>query len=167
MIALQLTDIKTFMNQFLRGEVFDHFLMPEAVIIQDVAITVDGHIKKDYFSGEELEEMGIANTDVLPYSMLRPTIYQLIRGKKTPLYFKFVLMLSPSNMENTLSRSDSGLTLNDVSGMFFQLTFQNGSLVLTTGISYKTFVTEKTLDREWDKMAKKFLYKNSIAFEEM
>ena len=166
MISLQLTDIKNFMNQLLRGEIFDHFLMPEAVISQDITFTIDGHLKKDYFFREELEEQNLTVGDILPYSYMRPALYQLIRGKKTPVYFKFVLMLSPINLEKTLSLSESGLTPLDVGGMFLNITYQNGSLAATTGISYKTFTTEKTLNHEWDKMVKKFLSKHSIAWEE-
>lgn len=167
MIALQLTDIKNFMNQFLRNEIFDHFLMPEAVITQDISLSIDGHLKKDYFSREELEEQNLKVGDCLPYAGIRPTLYQLIRGKKTPSYFKIVLMLSPENMEKTLSVSDSGLTANDVAGMFLNVTYQNGSLTLTTGISYKTFTTDQTLNREWDKMIQKFLAKHGIAWDEI
>ena len=32
MLALQLTDVKDFMNKFLRSETFDHFLLQEGVI---------------------------------------------------------------------------------------------------------------------------------------
>lgn len=167
MTALQLTDIKNFMNQFLRSEIFDRFLLTEAVIIQDVAVTIDGHIQKGYFSREELEEKNLAHARIIPYSFVRPGIYQLIRGKKTPVYFKFVLMLSPENMERTLAKSDSGLTGADVSGMFLNLVYQNGTLLLTTGISYQTFCGEKTLDREWDKMMQIFLNKYSIPFEKL
>ena len=140
--------------------------MPEAVISQDITFTIDGHLKKDYFSREELEEQNLTVGDILPYSYMRPALYQLIRGKKTPVYFKFVLMLSPINLEKTLSLSESGLTPLDVGGMFLNITYQNGSLAATTGISYKTFTTEKTLNHEWDKMVKKFLSKHSIVWEE-
>ena len=167
MTALQLTDIKIFMNQFLRSEIFDHFLMPEAVITQDISVTIDGHLKRDYFSREELEEEALTVGNALPYARTRPTVYQLIRGKKTPSYFKFVLMLSPENMEKTLSVSDSGLTANDVAGMFLNITYQNGSLTLSTGISYKTFTTDQTLNHEWDKMIQKFLAKHGIAWDEI
>lgn len=167
MIALQLTNIKNFMNQFLRSETFGHFLIPEAVITQDITITIDGHLKKSYFSREELEEQNLQDLEIVPFSFLRPTIYQIIRGKKTPVYFKFVLMLSPDNQNHTLARSDSGLTSKDVAGMFLNLTYQNGSLTLTTGISYQTFTTEKILDSEWDKMIQKFLSKYSIPFEQL
>lgn len=165
MIALQLTDTKNFMNQLLRSEIFDRFLMTEAVIAQDVTITLDGRLKKDYYSVEELEEQNLREGDILPYSLIRPTLYQLIRGKKTPVYLKVVLMLSEENMEKTLSRSDSGLTPLDVSGMLLNIVYQNGSLTLTAGISYRTFTPEQTLNREWDKMVQKFLNRHSIDYE--
>lgn len=167
MIALKLTDVKTFMNQLLRSEIFDHFLLSEATIARDATITIDGHINSDFYSAEELEEYGLTDAGILPYSMLRPTCYQLIRGKHTPVYFKFILMLSPSNLEHTLSCSDSGFTTNDVNGIFLNLTFQNGQLTLTTGISYAVFSADHTLDHEWDTMIQKFLYKYSISYEEL
>lgn len=165
MIALQLTDIKVFMNRLLRSELFDNFLLSEAVIFQDAAVTIDGHLQKDYFTTEELELQHLSDVKILPYSMLRPTCYQLIRGKKTPVYFKFVFLLSPQNQNHLLAQSASGLTSNDVNGIFLNLTYQNARLTLTTGISYSTFTAFHTLDEEWDDMMKKFLTKHDISFE--
>lgn len=167
MIALKLTDVKTFMNQLLGSEIFDHFLLPEATIAKDATINIDGHINTEFYSTEDLEEKGIVGFDILPFGELRPTLYQLIRGKHTPVYFKFILMLSPQNMANTLDSSDSGLTENDVNGILLNLTFQNGQLTLTTGISYSSFSLNHTLDHEWDTMIQKFLSKHSISFEEL
>lgn len=167
MIALKLTDVKTFMNQLLRSEIFDHFLLSEASILQDAAITIDGHLNPDFYTSEELEEKGLSDAKILPYSMLRPTCYQLIRGKKTPVSFRFVLMLSEENMANTLSRSASGFTPNDINGIFLNIMFKNGQLTLTTGISYRTFASNHTLDHEWDSMIQKFLSKYAISFEEL
>ena len=44
MIALELTDIKTFMNKLLRTEVFDHFLLQEAMITSSATYTINGQI---------------------------------------------------------------------------------------------------------------------------
>lgn len=167
MIALKLTDIKTFMNQLLCSEIFDNFLLPEATISKDATFHIDGHINASFYSAEEQEEQGLTDYQILPYSKLRPTCYQLIRGKHTPVYFKFILMLSPENTANTLARSESGFTANDVKGIFLNLTYQNGLLALTTGISYAIFSTNRTLEREWDVMLKKFLDKHGVEFEEM
>lgn len=167
MIAFKLTDVKAFMNQLLCSETFDRFLLAEAVVAKDATITIDGHINKDYYSGEELEEKGLSGCKILPYSELRPVCYQLIRGRHTPVYFKFILTLSPENLANTLSRSESGLTVNDVTAVLLNLTFQNGRLILTTGISYASFSPGHALDREWDSMIRRFLDKHEISFEEL
>ncbi|MCI9209640.1 MAG: hypothetical protein HFI83_02965 [Eubacterium sp.] len=167
MIALQLTDVKTFMNQLLCSELFDRFLLSEASITKDATFTVNGHINPAFYSAEELETEGLTGLDILPYSRLRPVCYQLIRGKHTPVSFKFVLTLSPENMKHTLARSDSSFTDNDVKGIFINLAFQNGRLTLTTGISYILFSTDRTLDHEWDGLIKKFLAKNSVSYEEL
>lgn len=167
MIALKLTDIKQFMNQLLCSEIFDHFLLPEAAISKDATIHIDGHCNASFYSADELEEQGLTPNQILPYAMLRPTCYQLIRGKHTPVYFKFILKLSPENMANTLARSESRFTTNDINGIFLNITFQNGQLLLTTGISYIIFSTNHTLDHEWDWMVKKFLDKHNIAYEEL
>ena len=53
MIALELTDIKDFMNKLLRAEVFDHFLLQEAMITSSATYNINGQITKGFFSEEE------------------------------------------------------------------------------------------------------------------
>ena len=45
-VALELTDIKDFMNKLLRSEIFDHFLLQEGVITSAASYVIDGHINK-------------------------------------------------------------------------------------------------------------------------
>ena len=167
MIALKLTDKKTFMNQLLCTDIFDHFLLPEVTIKKDAVFTIDGHINKGFYSEEELKEQGLVGLRVLPYSNLKPICYQMIRGRHTPAYFKFILMLSPENTSNILDQSLSGFTENDITGIFIKLTFHSGQIVLTTGVSYSVFSTNRTLEQEWDRLVQKFLYKHAIAYEEL
>lgn len=98
---------------------------------------------------------------------MRPHCYALIRGKRTPPCFKFVFLLSPANLSRTLGQIHSSFTDGDVSGLFLNLKFQNGQLLLTTGISYRTFSTDKTLEREWDRLVRLFLKNHEIAAEEL
>lgn len=167
MIALKLTDKKTFINQLLCSEIFDHFLLSEASIAKDASFTIDGHMNSSFYSKEEMEELNYTKNSILPFSDLRPICYQLMRGSRAPVYFKFILMLSPENMANTLARSESGFTPNDIKGIFINLTFQNGNIVLTTGISYTVFSANHLLDQEWDIWIQKFLNKNNITYEEL
>lgn len=167
MIALELTDIKDFMNKLLRSEVFDHFLLQEAVITSSATYTINGQITKGFFTDEELEELNLIECRFLPFSMLKGNCFDLIKGKKTPSSFRFVFLLSPSNMERTISAVGSSYNASDITGMYINLKYQNQLLSLTTGIAYNIFSTDKTLEAEWDKMVTKFLKQHEIAFEEI
>lgn len=167
MIALELTNVKEFMTTLLKTETFDHFLLPEAVITEAASYVIDGHIQKNFYTNEELAELSLTNDNVLPFHMLRGKCFDLIKGKKTPSYFKFVFMLSSENLEKTLASISSSYTTNDLSGIFINIKYQNQLLTLTTGISYRIFSTDKSLETEWDKLVLRFLNQNNISFEEM
>ena len=112
-------------------------------------------------------ENGIAGYSILPFRMLRTNCFDLIKGRQTPSSFKFVFLLSPENMEHTLSSLHSAFTVSDISGFFINIRYQSQLLTLTTGISYNIFSADKTLDSEWDKLVMKFLANNDINFKEL
>ena len=56
MIALKIAEVKDFMNKLLCQDVFDHFLIQEAVITTNVSCHIDGTLQKDFYTLEELEE---------------------------------------------------------------------------------------------------------------
>ena len=167
MIALELTDIKDFMNKLLKAEVFDHFLLQEAVITGAATYTINGQITKGFFDEEELIEQHLEGLRFLPFSMLRKTCFDIIKGKKTPSSFRFVFLLSPENQKKTITSIGSSFKDEDVTGMYINLRYQNQLLSLTTGISYNVFSIDKTLENQWDKMVMKFLSQNEIAYEDI
>ena len=167
MIAIELTDIKDFMNKLLRSEIFDHFLLQEAVITTAATYTINGQLTKGFYSDEELRELELEGCRFLPFSSLRANCFNLIKGKKTPSAFRFVFLLSPKNMEKTISSVGSSYHTSDVTGMYINIKYQNQLLSLTTGIAYNIFSTDKTLENEWDKMVMKFLKQHQIDFEEI
>lgn len=165
MKAFLMKDKKQFMNQLLKSELFDHFLLAEATIQGAISYHVDGHINREFFDAEELSQLTADGSEYLPFSHVRPICYELIRGKHTPLYMKFVFLLSPANAANTLAATDCGLTAEDVSGIFLNLTFRDGAMVLTTGVSYRTFTLDRSFDAAWDSLAARFLNNRGIAFD--
>jgi hypothetical protein len=165
MLALQLTDVKGFMNTLLRTDTFDHFLLQEAVITTAATFVIDGHLTDGFYSTEELDGFGLTGCPLLPFSMLRGSCFDLIKGKKTPLSFRFVFELSPENLRKTLASVQSSYTPADLSGVFINLKYQNALLTLTTGISYRIFSTDRSLDAEWDALVKRFLSLHGIAYE--
>lgn len=167
MIALALTDIKDFMNKLLKTNTFDNFLLQEAMITNSATYTINGQLTKDFYSNDELEELQLQNCRFLPFSMLRGNCFDLMKGKRTPVSFRFVFLLSPQNMEKTILSINSSYTTSDISGIYINLKYQNQQLFLTTGISYTIFSTDKTLEKEWDKLVLKFLKQHQISYEEV
>ena len=167
MIALQFADIKDFMNKLLCTDLFDHFLLQEAVISTYVTHTIDGRLNPDFFSPEDAPYDLIRQTAISPFTLLRPVCLQLMKGNRTPLGFRFVFQLSPENQRRTIEKSGSSFRTEDITGMFLNLKYQDQKLTCTTGISYRIFSTDKTFDHEWDDLVRRFLKKNEIFFEEL
>ena len=167
MIALQLPEIRVFMNKLLCTECFDNFLLQEATIQNSISYHIEGTLHTDFYSEDELETEHLKGLTFIPYSKIRTQCFDLIKGKRTPSFFKFVLLLSPENLARTLKQTGSAFSPSDVSAAFINLKFQNNQLVLTTGISYRIFTTDKTLDHEWDSLMKRFLKNHEITFEEL
>lgn len=165
MIALSLVDVKDFMNKLLCTELFDHFLLSEASISTFVNYSIDGRMNPDFYSQNDDEYDMFSQTAVAPFSLLRPICFQLIKGTRTPLGFKFVFQLSPENQRRTLERSGCGYKQEDVTGMFLNLKYQDQKLTCITGISYRIFSMDKSLEQEWDRLITVFFRNNKIPFE--
>ena len=166
MIALKLPEIKYFMNQLLCTETFDNFLLQEAVIQKDITFHIDGRLNNGYYNEEELEARSLTGLAFLPFGKVRSHCFDLVKGKRTPSYFKFVFLLSPANLTRTVEQAHTGFTPGDISAMYLNLSFQNRELHLTTGVSYRIFSGDKSLEHEWDRMVRLFLKNHEITCEE-
>ena len=56
MVALQIQDIKYFMNKLLLSQTFDNFQLVEGSITTYNTFRIEGRVHKDFFTNEELEE---------------------------------------------------------------------------------------------------------------
>ncbi len=149
-------DKKSFMNKLLAGDVFDNFLLVEAEINTFSGFHIDGRIKKEFFESDGLPA-DFQNAEFVPFSHVKRTCFEIIKGTHTPLSFKFVLMLSPENAAKTIAASGSRLTDADISGIYLNILFSNGELMVTSGISYATFTPDKSFENAWDGMVERFL----------
>lgn len=162
MITFEITALKSLMNQLLAGDSFDCFLLEEAVIRTAVTCHIDGHINTDFYP---LEERG---PDCLPYefqpwSDVKSFCFQLIKGKRAPLSFKFVLHLKPEQTASLLQ--PCGADASFVKALVLTVKYDGNKAVATTGISYRTFVMSKEPDGIWDKAVSRFLSQKAISFE--
>lgn len=90
MRSWKILDVKKFMNIMLCREAFDTLLLAEASITGGVSYVIDGHLTEDFYSEQELEEMGLAGERCTTYGRVRPICFEMIKGKRTPRSFQFV-----------------------------------------------------------------------------
>ena len=152
MVMIEIENIKKFMAGFLGGNLFDDFFMSEGKLSMNIAYEFDGKILKEFYDTEEWEEM-----KTYPYVMWqeeKEKIFSLVKGKKTPLSFQFVMMLKPDLVSNILAKYNLAIREDEVAGLFINILYDRQGLKCTAGVSRKTFVLDKTLEEAWDQEVK-------------
>lgn len=174
MISIKLTETKKFMSQLLLSELFDHFLFIEGDIVTFNTFHIDGYIQKDFyaeFPPEELtpEQHSGSFSETLPeyayWKQVREYCFTLIKGKRTPLSFKFVFRLSPENIARLITQQNLDFQPNNIQGLYLNIQFNEQGLTCITGTSLNTFTLDKSLEKAWDGMVQSFFTKNGVAFE--
>ena len=155
MIILQITQLKNFMNTLLRLETFDRFPVSEASITTFTTFSIDGSLHTDFFDPDDAQLLKEKGRTRLLWKDVKSFCYSVIKGKRTPMQFKFVFQLPQAACEKMI-----------VFGCFLNFQYKDGKLLLTTGTSLKIFTMDKSLDRVFDEEVRQFLLKNEIAFEE-
>ena len=167
MIALQILDVKEFTKHLFIGTVFHPFLLNEGTITTSHTTTIDGALHKNFFTEEEQAAMKLGDRDFSTWEEIKPMCFSIIKGKHTPLYFKFVFQLSRNDIEKFLNSSGIPMLTDDVFGLFLNITFDGTNLICTTGTSIRTFTLDKTLDNSWDIWIMTFLKEHGIATEKI
>ena len=147
---------KEFMRRFLTTELFDEWLLGEAMITGAVTWTVDGRVNRAYYGEDaDAEAPGSAH---MPWAQIRPIVLSLIRGKHTPLSFRF-LLYPPEDPGNPASGSAD---LKRVC----RIRFHEGHILIASAVDLKTFTMDKEPERAWDEELSRFLDTHSLDFEE-
>ena len=165
MIALKIQDLKDFMSKLLIGTSFDTFWLSEASVTTSVTYTIDGSLHPEFFDTTENEVLAGEHRSYALWRDMKPFCFSIMKGKKTPLHFKIVFLLSRKNTEKLLANSRLPYTCEDVFGLFVNFQYDGSHLTCTTGSSLKTFTLDKSLDRVWDEMIQKFFRQQQIACE--
>lgn len=160
MIALSLTEVKECMSKLLLSETFDSFLFIEGEIMTFATFTMDGYLKKEFFP-----EGGCPDREYALWKDIKEYCFSLIKGKRTPLGFKFVLGLSESNIEKLIQQQGLDFELEDVRGLYINLKFDGQKLQCVTGTAMNLFTMDKSLEQAWDVMAQRFFTQKEIAYE--
>lgn len=155
MIAEQIKDVKKFMTLLLIKDTFDEFLINEATITTYNTFHIDGHINRDFFNEDEFDEL--KDQHLSYWSKIKPICYSLIKGNKTPLYFKIIFALNREQIKSIVEQNNISINENDINELFFNIKYESGMLTITTGCSLKIFTMDKSLENAFDKYISLFI----------
>lgn len=164
MLALRITDIKGFMNQLLIGDTFDSFPISEASITTFNTFSIDGIINRDFF---DTDMQNILDQNGQVYSLwkeVKPFCFSIIRGKRTPLHFKIIFQITPSQLSALTGEKESTVFAN-ISSLFLNIQYKNNLLLCTTGTFQKSFSLDKSAEQLWDQIVQNFFRARNIASE--
>lgn len=155
MISENITNIKKFMAALLINNTFDKFLVTDVTITTYNTFHIDGHINTNYYSNEEYTEKG--SPFLSSWETLRPFCYEIIKGNKTPLYFKIILCFSPLAIDSFIKKNNIDIDSENIKDLFLNLKFENGILTYTTGTSLSIFTLDKSLEKAFDVYISNFI----------
>lgn len=162
MVALKIEDIKNCTAKLFLGGEFDSFLVREVHIATFNRFTIDGHVRRGYYTEEEMEEGGIESLSA--WKVLRPFCFSLIKGKKLPGSFSITLQMSPKEVEVFLKDSGLSMAPETIQSLCMNIRYEEGNMTVVTAASLSFFTLDKTIDTEWELYVQRFLKNIGIAF---
>ena len=164
MLALKINTTKTFMHKLLIGDAFHVFSLVEASITTFNQFHIDGKLHMDFFDTDTEQQLSADKIIYSSWGDVKAYCYSIIRGKLPPLQFKFIMRLSPSQINilpanNIFSFSDS-----ELSDLFLNIQFKNNELLCTTGIFSQVFTLDKTSETTLDNAVLDFFRYHQIDF---
>lgn len=166
MIALEIKNVKEFMNHLLGSEAFDSFYLEEASITTYNTFLIDGHMVDAFFEGTDAIGNAMAKPALFSsWKQMRPICFSLIKGNRSPVAFKVVLHAGDRYVERIKANPETKANAAHIKALAVNIRFENNVLKCITGTSYDTFIMDKTLDNIWDSDFVSSLTAMGIKFE--
>ncbi|MDD6194643.1 MAG: DUF5721 family protein [Lachnospiraceae bacterium] len=165
MVALRVLDIKKCMNYMLATGAFDAWEVAEIKITAKVSYVIDGHLTPDFLSPEEMDAENLLPGGCVSFGNLRPLCFEMIKGKRTPHFFRFSFLCPREQMKEMITGEQLRISPEDIVNLTMNITFHQGELLVTTSCLERSFSLDKTLAHAWDSWVLDFFRKMEIAVE--
>ena len=142
--TLDSEDIKKFMNCLLREGSFDIFRVHSCEVTTFCTFGIDGTVNRDYFGEGECPE------GKCPWAVLRPAVFDIIKGRKLPKVFKLVLAVPKDKLP---------LLHTNLKEAFLNINYENGGISFVTGTLQNEFSLDKQQDAAFESYIKKLFKK--------
>lgn len=153
MLKMTIHDIKTFMNHLLSKDVFDSYELVEASVKMNLSYHVDGHLNPDFFDSDEEARC----KEFCLWKDARPHLFDMIKGRRLPLSMKIVLKFPAGICDLLLKEVPPSVTQESIEGLYLNILYHQKTLTCTTGVSYRTFIMDKSLEQILDQYVKRLL----------
>ena len=153
MITATVTDTRGLMSSLLLSDDFDHWNLFEVEVKMDCDFKIDGSINKNFYNAQEFEELN--NTDYVNWARVRKMVFEIIKGKKSPLSLKIIIAVPYELMLQLFSKN--GVDQDSISNAYLNISFKAGEASVTTGYSYKTFTMNKDGEAVFDEYVRGIL----------
>lgn len=160
MVALQIEDIKIFMNKLFKDTTFDEFETISMDISQAFNFSIDGALNVSFLDLAEQELL--EEQTYIKWSELKLKVFTLIKGNKTPSSMKIVFAISHKSKLNIIQKSNSSFKPDDIHGFYLNVYFDNNVLKAVTGTNYKFFSLDKSVEQYFDDSMLRFFSKHEI-----
>lgn len=148
MISIEITDIKGFMSKLLLKDTYDRLLVSEITLATGNTYNISGKVNTSFYTREELDTL--PSPDYSSWETFRPTCFSLIKGNKTPSFFKIIFLLPSDMVEELIGKNQLDYRLSDINALFINVKYQDGKLTCVTGTSLSLFTLDKSLEQAFD-----------------
>lgn len=162
MRALQVEDVKGFMNKLFKDVTFDEFEVVSVDISQGITYAIDGTRNPNFYNDYDDEQDSFSEQKYIRWADLKSTIFSIIKGNKTPSIMKIVLTVSNKNKLNLVIKSNSEYQPGDINGFYLNIIFDANGLKVISGTNYKLFTLDKSAENYFDDSIIKFFAKHEI-----
>lgn len=161
MISLKIAEMNRFMTKLLKGNEFDTLLLQEGFMRTAIEYRFSGRLFTEYFDTEEKEQR---KEGYAAWAEIKPLVFELVKGKKTPLAFSFTLLLPETETKDFIEKYHIPMMGEKVS-LYLQIRFEHGTGKVVTGTARTRFALDRSLEEAWDAEAEERFRRMEIAME--
>ena len=154
-VAMEPTEVKTFMNRLIREDIFDSFEVRGAEMALSTRISINGALEPPA-SDENADtnpESKPKNPSYIAWEALRPLIFAIIKTGEKPKQIKIVFSYKAQDIKEIHQNA---------AALFLNMIYENDTVSFTTATSQKEFSLDKSLDGSWDEWVRGFFVENKI-----
>lgn len=153
MNRIEIVNKKKFIATLLGSDCFDKYLLKEVYLKTSNTYTIDGRENKDFYS--DSDDLSVVSPyEYSAWSKNKGMVFELIKGRNTPLAFKVVLYAPAEIAEQLIGNQN-----RDVQYLTLNIVYDESGMSVTSAVAYSSFTLDKDADNVWDRYVESIIEK--------